>query len=125
MLTEFRIELLFVVVATFKRYNSLYFWSLTVSSLGCFLHGMGFLMKFFQLTRLTYLSVTIITIGWYSMVTGQAVVLYSRLHLVELSTRLRRHVLYMIIIDAVLFHIPTTVLTYGSNSSPQVASHFM
>ena len=119
------VELFFLILVTFKRFKGLYFWSLIVSSLGCFLHGLGFLLKFFQLTRWTNLSVTIITIGWYTMVTGQAVVLYSRLHLVELNGKIRRVVLYLIIIDAITFHIPTTVLTYGSNSDPNVASHFI
>ena len=119
------LELFFLLPVTFKRYNGVYFWSMAVSSLGCCLHGLGFLMKFFQLTTINYLSVTIITIGWYSMVTGQAIVLYSRLYLVELNASLRRRVLYMIVADAILFHIPTTVFTYGSNSSPQEAKHFI
>jgi len=49
------------------------------------------------------------------MVTGQSVVLYSRLHLVTSHRRYLRFVLCMIIIDACIFHIPTTVLFLGSN----------
>ncbi|MCJ1256481.1 hypothetical protein MMC24_004302 [Lignoscripta atroalba] len=109
-------ELNIQVFMTFKRHRGLYFWSLIISSYGCVLHALGFLLKFFQLTDNDYLSVTIITIGWYSMVTGQAVVLYSRLHLVVRDQRVLRGVLIMIIVDAILFHIPTTVLTYGTNS---------
>lgn len=119
------VELLFLITATFKRYKGLYFWSMIISSLGVFLHGMGFLMKFFELTTLTYLSVTIVTIGWYAMVTGQSVVLWSRLHLVEMDAKLRRRIIRLIIIDAIIFHIPTTVFTYGSNAKPSVASHFV
>ena len=111
------IELNVQVFMTFKRHRGLYFWSLLISSYGCLLHALGFLLKFFQLTTNNYLSVTIITIGWWSMVTGQAVVLYSRLHLVVREYRILRGVLIMIITDAILFHIPTTVLTYGSNSN--------
>ena len=51
------------------------------------------------------------------MVTGQAFVLYSRLHLVVRKQRTLRYLLYMIIIDAICFHIPTIVFTYGSNSA--------
>lgn len=110
------IELNVQVFLTFKRHRGLYFWSLLISSYGCVLHSLGFLMKFFQLTTNEVLSVTIITIGWYCMVTGQAIVLYSRLHLVVREQKVLRGVLAMIIVDAFCFHIPTTVLTYGSNS---------
>ena len=111
------IELNIQVFLTFKRHRGLYFWSLLISSYGCVLHALGFLLKFFQLTTNDYVSVTIITIGWYAMVTGQAIVLYSRLHLVVREQRVLRAVLIMIIVDAICLHIPTTVLTYGSNIS--------
>lgn len=110
-------ELNVQVFLTFKRHRGLYFWSLLVSSYGCVLHALGFLLKFFQLTSNDFFSVTIITIGWYCMVTGQAVVLYSRLHLVVREQKVLRAILAMIIVDAICFHIPTTVLTYGSNTS--------
>ena len=111
------IELNIQVFMTFKRHRGLYFWSLLISSYGCVLHALGFILKFFQLTRHNWISVTIITIGWYSMVTGQAVVLYSRLHLVVRERVILRGVLAMIIVDAFCFHIPTTVLTYGENTT--------
>ena len=50
------------------------------------------------------------------MVTGQAFVLYSRLHLVVRNHRTLRIVLFMIIFDACALHIPTIIFTYGSNS---------
>ncbi len=110
------IELNVQVFLTFKRHRGLYFWSLLISSYGCVFHSLGFLMKFFLLTTNHVLSVTIITVGWYCMVTGQAIVLYSRLHLVVREQKVLRGVLAMIIVDAFCFHIPTTVLTYGTNS---------
>ena len=119
------LELLLLILATFKRYHGLYFWSMTIASLGCLLHGLGFVLKFYELVHQSYISVTVITIGWYAMVTGQSVVLYSRLHLVVTDRTLRQRVLYMIIFDAVVFHIPTTVLTFGSNASPAVAAYFV
>ena len=117
-------ELNIQVFLTFKRHRGLYFWSLIVSSYGCLLHALGFLLKFFQLTKNNYLSVTIITVGWYAMVTGQAVVLYSRLHLVVREQRVLRGILAMIIVDAICFHIPTSVLTYGLNSPHPPHSYF-
>ena len=120
------IELNIQVFLTFKRHRGLYFWSLLISSYGCVLHALGFLLKFFQITPNDYVSCTIITIGWYSMVTGQAIVLYSRLHLVVREQRVLRAVLIMIIVDAICLHIPTTVLTYGSavNAPPNVVISF-
>lgn len=50
------------------------------------------------------------------MVTGQAAVLYSRLHLVVRNQRTLRQVLSMIIFNAVCLHVPTIIFTYGSNS---------
>jgi hypothetical protein len=55
------------------------------------------------------------------MVTGQSVVLYSRLHLIVLNEKLLRLILRMIIIDAVILHIPTTMLTFGSNANTDTA----
>ena len=110
-------ELNVQVFLTFKRHRGLYFWSLLISSYGCVLHALGFLLKFFGLTHNDYISVSIITVGWYCMVTGQAVVLYSRLHLVVREQRILRGILSMIIVDAICFHIPTTILTYGCNST--------
>lgn len=50
----------------------------------------------------------------WPMVTGQAVVLYSRLHLICKNKRLLQNIKYMIILCALVFHIPTTILTYAA-----------
>ncbi|KAE8352032.1 hypothetical protein BDV28DRAFT_149446 [Aspergillus coremiiformis] len=117
------IELIILVFVTFRQYHGLYFWSLFISSsVGLVPYQVGFLLKFFNLTDQTWLSVTFITIGWWAMVTGQSLVLFSRLHLVLAHPRILRHVLAMIVVNAILLHIPTTVLTYGSNlASSRVA----
>lgn len=112
-------ELVILIFVTFAQYRGLYFWSLLVSSaVGLIPYSLGFLLKFFRLTSATWLPVTFLTIGWWSMVTGQSIVLYSRLHLVLANPRVLRRVLVMILLDAVALHIPTTVLTYGSNLAP-------
>ena len=104
------------IFMTFKRRRGLYFWSLLISSYGVVFHALGFLLKFFQLTTNDYLSCFFITLGWLPMVTGQALVLYSRLHLVVKEQRILRGVLIMIVWNAITLHIPTTVLTFGSSS---------
>lgn len=99
-----------------KRYNGLYFWSLLIASWGTAVQALGFLLKFFPTGANVYLCVFLITIGWWSMVTGHSVVLYSRLNLVVQEKHVLKRVLIMIIVDAILFHTPTTVLTFGTNS---------
>ncbi|KAJ5774437.1 hypothetical protein N7457_009333 [Penicillium paradoxum] len=110
-------ELMILLFVTFSEYRGLYFWSLFVSSsAGLLPYSLGFLLKFFNITGdQTWLPVTLLTIGWWCMVTGQSIVLYSRLHLVLSNQRVLRRVLIMIVIDAVILHLPTTVLTYGTN----------
>ncbi|KAJ5818649.1 hypothetical protein N7474_004240 [Penicillium riverlandense] len=110
------LELIILVFVTFAQYRGLYFWSLLLSSsLGLIPYSLGFLLKFFQITSATWLPCTLLTIGWYFMVTGQSVVLYSRLHLVLANQRVLHRVLVMIVINAFILHLPTTVLTYGTN----------
>ena len=50
------------------------------------------------------------------MVTGQAFVLFSRLHLVVRNRKTLRLVLFIIIFDVFALHVPTIVMTVGSNS---------
>ncbi|KAJ5294720.1 hypothetical protein PENANT_c014G05597 [Penicillium antarcticum] len=109
-------ELMILLFVTFAEYRGLYFWSLLISSsVGLLPYSLGFLLKFFNLTDIRWLPVTLLTIGWWCMVTGQSVVLYSRLHLVLSNHRVLRRVLIMIVVNAVILHLPTTVLTYGTN----------
>jgi hypothetical protein len=116
------VELNFLIFTTFQRYRGLYFWSLVVASWGVVFYGIGFLFKFFQVIDNGVGNVVFITIGWWCMVTGQSVVLYSRLHLILLNKKLLRQILWMIIVDAVILHIPTTVLTFGSNGDTDTAA---
>ena len=112
------LELNVSIQVTFKRKTGLYFWSLLIASWGVFLHSLAFILKFYSIIPPEQYAITctVITIGWYAMVTGQSLVLWSRLHLILKDDRILRAVLYMIVIDAIILHIPTTVLTYGSNS---------
>lgn len=114
------VELLVLIFATFKKYRGAYFWSLLIASSAVIPYSLGFLFKFGNITvgSLRWLSVVLLTIGWYGMVTGQSFVLWSRLHLILEGERGRRTLQWtkwMIIVDAVVLHIPTTVLTFGSN----------
>ncbi|KAK3936493.1 hypothetical protein QBC46DRAFT_321435 [Diplogelasinospora grovesii] len=111
------VELIFIIFATFKRRGGLYFWSFMVATWGIAVYSIGLLTKFLQLSTNNVLYVTLIVVGWCSMVTGQSVVLYSRLHLLLRNTTILRAVLVMIIVDAVICHIPISVMVYGANSN--------
>jgi hypothetical protein len=110
------IELTFIIIATFKRRRGLYFWSFVVATWSIAVYVLGFIFKFFSIIPERMISVTMIALGWCGMVTGQSVVLYSRLHLVVRDYKILRSVLAMIITDALICHIPIVVLVYGSNS---------
>ncbi|KAJ5807014.1 hypothetical protein N7474_010606 [Penicillium riverlandense] len=111
------IELIVLICLTFKRYRGPYFWSMLIASVGILPYSVGYLIKFFNLTSATWVPVTLLTVGWWSMVTGQSFVLYSRLHLVLQDMRVLRLVKGMIIMNIIILHIPTTVLTYAANFS--------
>ncbi|KAF1358131.1 hypothetical protein EJ07DRAFT_125883 [Lizonia empirigonia] len=126
------VELIILVLVTFQRYHGLYFWSLLVAGFGVLPYSLGFLIKFFQLLDPNedpgYVAVVLLTIGWWTMVSGQSVVLWSRLHLLTNSRRVLRWTLYMIIINGTILHSITTVFTFASNSSdlsPTVLRRFV
>ncbi|KAH8588444.1 hypothetical protein B0O99DRAFT_655954 [Bisporella sp. PMI_857] len=108
------IEILILIFSTFKSRTGLYFWSMIVASLGIPVHAVAVLLRYFRLAP-DFPMCVITVIGWYAMVTGQAVVLYSRLHLVVSDDRKIRWVLIMIITNVCILHLPVTVLFLGSN----------
>jgi hypothetical protein len=120
------VELVVMILLSFRRYRGLYFWSLMLASLGITPYAMGFLIKYLAIfppvganSNARWLAIVLLTMGWWPMVTGQSVVLWSRLHLVAgrgaRGQRILRITKWMIIINAVVLHIPTTVLTFGAN----------
>jgi hypothetical protein len=111
------LELNAIILGTFKRRNGLYFWSFIIATWGVAFNSIGFLLKHLKLTTWANLYATLILIGWCSMITGQSVVLYSRLHLVMHSRKRLRAVLIMIITNAIWLHIPIIIMIYGANSN--------
>ncbi|KAH7142652.1 hypothetical protein B0J13DRAFT_526107 [Dactylonectria estremocensis] len=111
------IELNILILTTFKKRNSLYFWSFLVATNGIVPHAIGFLLKNVLFSDNFMLFITLISVGWVMMVTGQSLVLYSRLHLILWNRFYRRLVLAMIITNALILHVPIIILMYGSNSS--------
>lgn len=110
------IEVMILIFTVFQQRSGVYFWSFTVAAFGIIPHGLGFVLKFFQVTTLDLLSSAIIGVGWACMVIGQSVVLYSRLHLVVRDRTRIRWVLYMIIFTGIGLGIPLFTLAMGANS---------
>lgn len=116
------LELIILAFATFHRYHSLYFWSFLISSIGIIPYSIGLLFKSLGILRAMHAgarwgSLVLITVGWYAMVTGQSLVLWSRLHLILSGDRGRKILHYtkwMIITNAIVLHISTTVVEFGS-----------
>ena len=111
------IELNFLIASTFKRFRGLYFWSFLVATWGAAFNAVGYLLRNLQVDPSGYVHATIILIGWCTMINGQSLVLYSRLHIVLHSPARLRWVLTLIITDAIWLSVPIIVLVYGSNSA--------
>jgi hypothetical protein len=108
------LELIILVLFTFSRYRSLYFWSLLLSAvLGVIPDTLGAVLDFYNIGPV-WLSVTLSNIGWCFMVPGQSLVLYSRLHLVSDNFQVLRYLRYHIIIASIILIIPTCTLYAGA-----------
>ncbi|BCS18879.1 uncharacterized protein APUU_11707S [Aspergillus puulaauensis] len=119
------IELVVLCSATFKRCGSLYFWCLLIASTSLIPHVSGYVLLFFRQDVSQYAAVSLIIIGWICTVTGQSLVLWSRLHFVLHNPRLIKGLLVMIIVNAFLLHTPITVLLFGTVSpNPSLSRTF-
>jgi hypothetical protein len=130
------LEIVILVFTTFTRYGGTYFYSLLIGSIGIIPYAIGNIVHFDGTDNLTW-SVAFPRIkaamfianevarfsmrvfGWWLMVIGQSVVLWSRLHLIvsgKQAERILRWTKWMIIVLAAGLLIPTTVLAYGLNA---------
>jgi hypothetical protein len=110
------IELIVLCFVTFKKYNSCYFWSLLIASISIILFALGYLITIFRL-GIIYAGLATETVGWYGLVVGQSMVLWSRLHLIVHNQWIIQGTLAMIIVLAILFLIPATVFEFGVHSN--------
>lgn len=112
------LELTCIIFTTFKKRRGLYFVSFCVATWGIVPYSIAFLVLGLEPPRgrAIYGFVTMIVVGWVCTVTGQSVVLYSRLHLIDRDQRHLRLVLAMIITNGIILHSATTVMVFGANS---------
>ncbi|KAK7189834.1 integral membrane protein [Paraphaeosphaeria sporulosa] len=116
------LELTILIHSFFKRRAGFYYYSLLVATYGIFLHCLGQFLKFYHIkddgSQARDIGYTVLAYsGWIAMVTGQSIVLYSRLHLVVQSPWVKWILVY-IIADGVILHGVTGVLTFLSNCAP-------
>ncbi|KAI7530408.1 hypothetical protein KC331_g14686, partial [Hortaea werneckii] len=113
------VMLMLLIFTTFRKCHGLYFWALVVASSAIIPYQIGFMIEYFQLTsQLAGLIIT--TWGWPAMVTGQSLVLYSRLGIVlgKGQAHVLKAVKWMVIVDGVVFHVSTTVIVFGAYYVP-------
>lgn len=114
------VELNALIFNTFKLRSGVYFWSMFITTWGIAFNASGFLVKFFRpepSPGLRDLYTVLVLVGWTAMVTGQSVVLFSRLHLLVQDRFIIRFVLTMIIVDATICHPATIALFALVNSN--------
>jgi hypothetical protein len=110
------IEVLFSIFHRFRTHKGLYFWSMLVACVGIPVHATAVLLRNFGLAPNVPMCVFVI-LGWWAMVTGQAVVLYSRLHLVADQKKIR-WVPIMIVTNFIVLHLPVSALYLAINVLP-------
>ncbi|KAJ9634425.1 hypothetical protein H2204_006250 [Knufia peltigerae] len=110
------LEMVLLILTTFKRWRGLYFWSLTLCNFGVFAYTIGMMLGYFQLCIL-WLSKTWLDVGWMSMIICQSLVLYSRLGLIIDNVKILMGVKWMIVISSFVFLVPTVVLDFACTYS--------
>jgi len=110
------LEMVLLILTTFKRWRGLYFWSLSLCNFGVFAYTIGMMLGYFELCVL-WLSKTWLDVGWVCMIVCQSLVLYSRLGLIVDSAKILTGVKWMIVVSSFVFLVPTIVLDFGSTYS--------
>ncbi|KAF2036503.1 hypothetical protein EK21DRAFT_45352, partial [Setomelanomma holmii] len=110
------VELLCTIFLTFKRWSGKYFYCLVVATLGVLVYQINVFMMIFATLSNGHGIIACIGIGWSMMVTGQSLVLWSRLHLVLRSTWKLRLILCMIIFNGFCMHGPQFVFSLLNNA---------
>ncbi|KAF2653474.1 hypothetical protein K491DRAFT_602720, partial [Lophiostoma macrostomum CBS 122681] len=100
------------ILFSFSRWTGKYFYCLVVATVGVFIFELGIFFLVFKPEYSPYGVTVCINSGWTAMVTGQSLVLWSRLNLVCRSQWKLKAILYMIIADGVLIHVIQTVFSF-------------
>jgi hypothetical protein len=71
----------------FKSYRGVYFYSLLVATVGIIIHAIGYFVRNYGISNSAPLEITLVCGGGMMMITGQSIVLWSRLHLISPGRR--------------------------------------
>ncbi|KAK1496313.1 hypothetical protein CCUS01_13340 [Colletotrichum cuscutae] len=112
------VELDLLIWSTFVRRSGLYFWSFVIATNGIIFYSVGFVLLAYTLQSPDYYMIFLLVLGIILMVSGQSMVLYSRLHLARQEPLVLRSVLLMIIIFGTVTHTPTMVFQFGTTAKP-------
>lgn len=97
--------------AMLKDRRSLYFRAMFVSSWGLSLRATSYFCTYFASKHIPwYVTGMASQIGWICMVSGFALVLWSRLALILSSEKAKRYLLWLICVNGVVLHTVMTVL---------------
>ncbi|KAK4540294.1 hypothetical protein LTR36_009606 [Oleoguttula mirabilis] len=109
------LELLILIFTTFRRFRGLYFTSMLVATTGILLYTIGTMTSYYHLAAKAA-GLTLRAIGWPAMITGQSLVLYSRLSVMFMGEHqnVQKAMKWTIIVDALLNHTITIILTFGN-----------
>ncbi|KAG8163283.1 hypothetical protein KVR01_006580 [Diaporthe batatas] len=113
-----------MILLTFKRLWTLYFWAMALSTVGILVCSASQIISVATPQVNSMVNGVMSCIGWVFMVTGQSLVLYSRLHLLAIRPKVLRLVLCMIIVNGITIHITGTVLTVGTRLRPPMSVRF-
>jgi hypothetical protein len=109
------LEVFIRIFRRFHTYRGVYFYSLIAASTGIVIHALGYFIRNFDISKSAPQEITLACAGGMLMITGQSIVLWSRLHLISPGKR-DRWLLYMIIVDCIVVQGTATALFAGSNS---------
>ncbi|KAF2853832.1 hypothetical protein T440DRAFT_290785 [Plenodomus tracheiphilus IPT5] len=104
-------ELLCTIFLTFKIWSGKYFYCLVTATFGVLIYQINVFLMIFSTHLNAHGIIACVGIGWSAMVTGQSLVLWSRLHLVCRNEWHLRIILYMIVINGVSMHGPQFVFS--------------
>lgn len=105
------IEILVSAWWFFKRRCTLYFWSVITAAAGTLICATSQVINLGPEEPNTMVALAIGSGGWVLMVTGQSLVLYSRLHLLWDNKPVLRYILAIIVLNAIIMHIPTITVS--------------
>ncbi|KAK3369744.1 hypothetical protein B0T24DRAFT_580833 [Lasiosphaeria ovina] len=94
----------------FKRRRGLYFWSCALCSWGVVLQPLCIILADFGVWTDLKAAITFIYLTWLIMVVPQSWLLYSRLHLLLHHDRVLRWIKAVLLINSVVFSVPTIVI---------------